>query len=462
MDHDDVYRAEPLALAALGKIDAVNPDLAEQMASWQDLFDEDMTSEESIVVRYLADLTQRAPELLSQVANLSWLADGISWWETRAVSALYVLALRGEVDFAVELATAPWVVDGVTYLEELFGLTSMLAVASATNLGDHGLEAARTLLSLLHDRPQELDLFVVRSLQTLQFSDPANLLRLLGEPWFVDGLDEQESAYLVAAIGGSATAELFDDYTMHSRTITLPFAGDVRLWAFWHMPLPAHLTELEVNLLDNMETAVRRSEQFWQIPFPIEHVILYVIPTGRRGRHLGKTMLLGPAELQRYTIYHEVGHYYFNEGPKWLLEGGAEVMREYITQKEDVPDPDAPAERVPDHHFSKWCRERGVHNLRDFNAIGGGDTWDGCSYSMGLYFLVQLRSAMGHDVWLEALRAFYLAYGELGLHTVFYPGSPGDQEFYQVVIENTPPELRDEVNRVFETLHGGVELEGEQ
>ena len=238
---------------------------------------------------------------------------------------------------------------------------------------------------------------------------------------------------------------------MASATIALPHSGNVDLWAVQYGPFPSGQ-----GILAQMEEAVRGSEQFWELPFPIDDVILSLEDTeechlkGRpecRGKHIGRLMffityegkgLVWDLSIMKWPTTISM------QGPAWFTEGGAEIVRVYIENDGDVP------EIQP----SEYCAEQGLDNLQALNDIGGGQLWDSCRYAMGLHFLAALRDTMGEEAWLSALRAFYLEFGYEGLH-VSTADSPEDEEVYQVVMEHTPPELVDEVKEVFRRLHGG-------
>ena len=118
----------------------------------------------------------------------------------------------------------------------------------------------------------------------------------MAEPWFVDGLDEEERIYLIAAIAAERWDQLFEPYTVESEAIALPHSGEVNLWAVQYGPSPSGPSKLA-----QMEDAVRGVEQFWGLPFPVDNVILSLEDrqecrlAGRlecRGKHIGQLMFL--------------------------------------------------------------------------------------------------------------------------------------------------------------------------
>ena len=436
------------------------------MSRWAWIFDEDMNADEVSVLEYIADLDEKVPEFVPQLVELPWIPDGIDTWEASAVSDLYTTAIAYDPGFAMDLAAAPWVVDGITYPEVIFGTGPLSAISgervhSYSNVRDgssgtlddlpHGPELARQAMRLIDYPPKEIDLFLVFALNTIRQRNPDGFNRLLTEPRFVDGLDEEERVYLIAATGaGHWDQQLFEPYSVASATIALPHTGDVKLWAVQHSPFPS-----EQDILAQMEDAVRGSEQFWGLPFPVDNVILFLEDAHEchveglrecRGKHIGRLMLLYThrGKVSSGEVNHEVAHYYFKVGPAWFTEGGAEFVAVYLANEGNVPMVE----------FPNGCAAQGIDNLQALNELGGGLVWDSCRYSMGLHFLVALRETMGKEAWLAALWAFYLEFGHEGLHGST-PDSPEDEEVYRVFIEHTPPERVDEIRDIFRQLHGG-------
>ena len=439
-----------------------NSELAKTILGWSWIFDEQLVINEASILEYVRFIDENAPELARLVVRFPWLADNVDRWETSAVSDLYALVKWNQPDFAMELAASPWVTDGVTFLEVLFGMHPLknIAISPDTDSGDP--QMARKIMGLIKYPPDVLDLSLIISLgnlrehlssdlQTgLERHNPDRLNRLFMEPWVVDGLDEEERIYLIAASGAARWDEFYEPYTIESATIALPHTGNVNLWAVQYGPFPSG-----PSILAQMEEAVRGSEQFWELPFPVDDVILFLEDgqkcrlKGRlecRGKHIGRLMFLytDGGNLSSGTVNHEVAHYYFKEGPSWFTEGGAQFVMFYLANDGNVPVVE----------FPDYCAEQGIDNLQALNNVGSGPDWDTCRYPMGLHFLVALRETMGEDAWLSALRAFYLEFGYEGLH-VSTSDSPEDEEVYQVFIEHAPPELVDEVRDIFRRLHGG-------
>ena len=439
VDYADKYYVEPIALRALEKIDRSNLQLARMMSNWAWVFDEDMQGAEANVIEYIAELDEKVPEFVPYIADLPWIADGVNRWESSAASHLYGMAVYGDPDFAVELATAPWVMDGITLVEEYFGMNALTQLFGHIQIAHSSPELARQVMGFVSYPPREVDLFLVDALKNIALLNPDGFERLLTEPWFVDGLDEKERIYLIAAAGSDLDAnELFEPYSIESTTIALPHTGAVNLWVVHRRPSPPGRGELA-----NLEKGVRGSEQFFELPLPVDNVILSFSAKGR-GAHLGRVMVLPPNRADPRAVNHEAAHYYFKTGPTWFSEGGASFMSLYLANGGNIPTVEFPGN----------CEYGGFDNLQELNDGVNNPQQGTCFYSMGLHFLVALRETMGHEAWRSALRAFYLEFEHEGLF-VSTQDQPEDEDVYRVFMEHTPPHLVAAVKDVFRRLHGG-------
>ena len=351
-------------------------------------------------------------------------------------------AARNNLDFATELVTAPWVVDGLTLVESEYGIVQLRTLAGGSFIPNGSPELARRVMGLIPYPPKEVDFFLVYAMRDIALYNPEGLERLFRKPWFRDGLDEDERIYLIAAGGTRLDADqLFKTYTIASSTIDLPLAGVVDLWVVHRLSDRTGRVALA-----HLEKAVQDTEQFWGIPFPVDAVILTTL-TGpfSLNIHLRHVIKITTRSVRPIVIHHEVAHYYFLTGPSWFNEGGATYIEEFFVGTRG----NVKSETVPTS-----CRQNGVKNLQDLVELGSGPVWNRCRYPMGLNFLVALRKAMGNEAWLTALRAIYLEFGYERLFFITVPDIE-DEVFYRALMEHTPQNLKNEVRDVFRRLHGG-------
>ncbi len=357
------------------------------------------------------------------------------------------IAVNSDLELAIELATAPWIVDGVNFIEADSGLHALYVFSQYKGIQHASPALARQMMRYIPYPPTKSDFFLVGGLRTLAVKGPDGFERLMQARWFRDGLDEEERIYLIAATESSLNADqLVAPYKVESATVILPHSGAVNVW-FVHRR-SAHAGR---RVLVTIEKAVRDIEQFWELPFHVDNLIFSVLGDlgGILGVYRGHVVLLDPNfdESGRNgprVIYHEMAHYFFNFGPAWFFEGGADYVEGYFLTSHGG---------IPRAQFRNVCRRNGVNNLQELIELGVDDPLRSCRYEMGMHFMVALRKAMGEKPWLSVLRALYLEYGYARL---FYQSDPIDDEtVYRAIMEHTPPSLRNRVRDVFRRLHGG-------
>lgn len=191
LDGANYHGGESQSLRALKEIERSNPQLAEEMSGWAWIFDKDMNSHESVVIGRMAGLVSRVPQLVPRIAGYSWLRDSVDRWEARSIDLLYSTAINYDLDFAEELAAAPWVVDGVTLIESHFGINGLRDLSGIPRIEHASPAVARQILGLMPDPVGEVDFFLVDSLRNIAWNNPDGLERLLRARWYRDGLDEE-------------------------------------------------------------------------------------------------------------------------------------------------------------------------------------------------------------------------------------------------------------------------------
>ena len=383
---------------------------------------DDITEDERWAIAPLVSLAETDVAFAETVIGLSWVVDDISTHETAALSSLDVLADH-DVDFARTIAGLPRVVDGISQTES-WALGSLDGIVASNNLA---------------------------------------FAELIKEPWFADGLDDEDVALLATlSTIRDSSAKLYDDLvrSRHARStsISLPVAGEVRLWAFQPAPFPAGEDTLQV-----LEDAVRSAEAFMVAPFPVTDVILVVpsetehefVPGGLSySRSSAVTFFTVTRyetdELVPWLVYHEVGHYYFypDVGPPWLIEGGANFTAAYTRDRiglEDLRD------RIPTVRevVETECFADGIADIQELNdRLPVDSDVFGCNYSMGELFLLSVAETLGERATSAALRELYLtSRSELRPVT--------EAEIYRAFLKHTPPGREGEFLALYEELHGG-------
>lgn len=361
-----------------------------------------------------------------------------------------------DAELGRELARAPWLADGIDLKEynPIYGLS---------NLFDLNPELARRMLAYSMEEPvQDRNVMLLSALGDMTWQNPEDLNLLILQPWFTDGLSAEERAFVVALANVAGSSALFRDllaarYTQ-SATVSLPLAGEVRLWAFHHAPL-SHGPDITAM----MEHSVRGVERLMATPFPLSDVILLLVnapeygQTALGGVNMGDSLVVfrdsegfSLAEL----LHHEIAHFYFafEIGPFWLVEGGANFAQAYIRAWDGAADWIGTVPR--DEHIKTACTENGVPNVHALSDPDPPDRmWQStCQYGLGQYFLTSLFNTLGPTAFSAALGELYGSYRQLQ----FYPA---EEQVYRTFLSHAPPDREAAFLEDYRRLHGGPFLD---
>ena len=287
----------------------------------------------------LSKLTNRIPpdgELIRRMLGIVWVTDEITKVESEAVDSLVSIWRYGETVRDAVFAF-PWVLDGVTEAEEA-GLWGISGISyTDQSLASEVIGSMSELLSLSGD----LVVYALHAIgQIREFPD--DLRPLVALPWFADGLDPEEAAFVtllpVVYDDPRLYAELLQSRFSLSGTVSLPLAGPVNLWVFQNAPFPE-----DENALAAIEDSARITEAFLGTPFPTTDVIMLSVVQDAEGYNVGigyhldtHFRITRPGTTLPYdTIYHEMAHYYFGLGfaPVWLREGSADFTAAYVRDR---------------------------------------------------------------------------------------------------------------------------------
>ena len=440
---DGVLRAESLALYELSKLSRRDPELARQALNYEWVVDgatwneflvlSELDSASDRTRSYIRDADSRPPEL---AAEFGWLANGLDPNEMRAL--IGIAMTRQSAPFIYDrLKAYTWVADGITQRESEIILDLYYTASQNVEFAQQIVD-----LGLLDDPIRNSDAYALKFLRHLA-GIPDGPTLLTNQPWFADGLDEEETAF-VAALAGAPDLSLLQSRYAQSTTITLPLAGEVRVWVFWHVPFPS-----SDDTLDLIEDVLIASERIMNVPFPTTDVILLFVDEvvwGRAGGiNNGERMVIARSAGSpnaRELIYHETAHYYELGLSFWFTEGGAEFIAAYTQDQVGFRSLEA---RHADLQGSTYCAEEGFENLQKLLDY---EESHGCNYSLGELFLINLLRILGNDVMSAALRELYLQPELKGRDL-------SEEDFYKTFLNHTPSELRDEFRDLYRRLHGG-------
>ncbi len=484
---DDVTGNEMAALRALGEVASNNLDLARHFASlhW---FADGLNASERRLLREIEPETRDALELVGLFATFPWYGDGLTTEEERGLFHTLRLIAARDAGLARLLAGYSWLADEVLYdewgvvhaLNELASTDLELArtvaglpwfaddvveeewwtLSRLNGIAAQDIELARTLTYLSGSRD---DAYLLLTLARIVDRGEDKLAQLTSQPWFTDGIDDEEAALLIAMEDAAGDARnlfvsLANKHHTQSKSVTLPLSGEVNFWAFQAIPFPRNK-----DVVGMMEEAVSASESLFGTAFPMNDVVLVLQPVGGATRNYGgqfrgdhmRLVMYDFSDVNRRTIYHEIGHYYLRGGlgPTWLVEGGADFVESYVMDWIGV---DSLEIRLPTtkNLVRDNCHNQGVRKISRLLELSPDHTdplWV-CNYNLGEYFLHNLFDLMGEDAMSAALKELLLLQKAKGENLT-------EVEIYETFRENVPRGREERFNEAYRLWHGGEFIE---
>ena len=494
---DGVTDRELYALDALinwGEQDSKLNDLVASFAWIRD----GLSDRELFALDWLSYFASLDSELGDNAVNLRWISDGITEVESEAVGALSSLA-QVDVELAHQTLTYKWVVNGITYweqetLESLDSLaetnrelaeeviafewisesneiTSIAAdpINRLALIANRDLALAMQLVEYVSDGLTHLGSNLILNLSFLMQEFPYAFQQLTSQPWYMDGLDDEEAAF-IATVGDivynsrSDYEEMLQTRFVQSGTVALPLAGDVNIWVIQKAPFP----EGE-NLVSEISEAVKMMEELMSVPFPTTDVVVLVVVAsgdseyevpysniavpwpgaGHAGSHVRIPRYEEYEPIRYHTLYHELGHYYFKVFPAWILEGWPQFAAAYIRDRKGIESLEE-REVIVSGEAEANCISEGIENIHQLGTPG---LWYRispsifCFYVMGEHFFINMYLALGIDVTSSVLRDLHNPVG----NDLLLSG----KDVFLSFMANTPANQIEEFTTLFNELHGG-------
>ncbi len=416
-------------------VDGVTGEEVVLLAELTSIVDDDPEAARSIGLgRLVPYLLGQVSGSAGQAANFPWLADGVDTKELMAVIEAGRIAKQAP-ELAGQLLKYAWLADGVSQRES-DGIRHMASLAR------ENLELARQVvgMGMLDDPLSDRDLHALTALVTK--ADFDNLALLTNQPWFSDGLSDEETAFLAVTpiILDTGHRDILQRRFTRSATISLPLAGDVDVWAFWHSPFPDSDDTIEL-----IEDAARASEALMGVPFPTTDIIILLgepdrVPTSgfHAGNHIAAQRSVGGAN-HRDVIYHETAHYYYMGVHSWFNEGYADLLVTYTMVQEGLRDLEERIDFLEEYDLPD-CVEQGYRNIQELLDKDGPPC-------LGELFLDSLLQLFGEEAMSAALRELYFMRTE--------GREPTEADVYQIFLKHTPDGLEDEFRDLYKRLHAG-------
>ena len=434
-------------------------------------------------LRSLRNLSARDPALRNIILSYPWITDDLSDDESSALRRIFRISVH-DLPFAIQLADTEWLKDGIARYED-WALDSIDAVLQ------NPPEGGRQLIEYaLQDPLFTSDLDFIRVVYDIRFGggehEPSNISAynlLRRQPWFADGLNAEERAFIIAIGSGakysSEYADIVQSYYAQSATIALPGTGPVRLWAFQHVPF----AEGE-NSLGTVAQGLLGASRIMGTALPTNDVVVYL--SGNRGAAEFPNRLLlpppnrYPEEFTRDLIFETVAKLYldYSMGPHypaidswpagsqilfettWLENSGSAFIRAFTNDWLGTKSIfDQNHEWAEDARVN--CTDRGLESIYTISRrVYPEDTatarqFRGCTEAYGRLLLLRLFLTIGEERMSTAL-------GELH-HVANYNYSrendegiviPSEKDVFHTFMRHTPPELHHEVRHWYREYHG--------
>ena len=469
---DGITEMELDALGALNILSAIDSELVESIFAlpW---VASGVDHSEFPAFGGLLEIGENNPELVSVLVPATWVVEGPELTEplmADVLGSLLDISLKDPA-LALSVAEVPWVADGVNSTEAviLSVLPDYLTFNPSYRLGGREFLAQNQQLvddagNLIHVAP---DVHVIDGLVHVfsRYFSRASLDRVVSQPWFRDGVDPLEAAraaILLTLIGESRFyEELRQGPLMPHRTISLPLAGEVRIWIVTMdgVSIPAE------EMLAAIEESARISEDFVGAPFPTTDIIVEAADYGTDCRpswgHISWSVYCDQEELA-----HGVAHYYFGEGnPEWLNEGAASLIQGYVNDALGVETLADRRTRLASD-VARWADEKGIENLSQLRYYYDIDYQTHARYThvlrlspnqFGENLLHNLLDVMGQPAMSAALKELHIpAWGYFQTAEPREELSTSEEETFDTFLRHAQPEREEEVRDVYRRLHGGV------
>ena len=436
---DGITEAEARGLGALSRWALLAPELVDRLLKYAWL-DDGITDAEKNALSVLHDFAERVGvEAAIQVMDYQWLADGVNAMELQAIIGIARTAKQDQ-ELAERLLGYQWLADGVSGRES-YGINSLASITRSN------LELAQQIvgMGILDDPLRDRDLDAITSLSRPVETDDVALLT--SQPWFTDGLSDEETAFLVVAKRDQHSDTMYRDFLRthftRSATISLPLAGDVDVWVFWHLPFPDSDDTIEL-----IEDAARGLEDLMGVPFPTTDIILLqghpdsISFSGyNAGSHMAMDRIVGEGS-HRGIVYHETAHYYYMGLHSWFNEGFADLVVTYTMTRVGLRS-FAERENYLEEYDLPGCIESGFRNIQELLDKGG----HAC---LGEFFLVSVFNLLGEEATSAALKELYLM------------PDKSEEDLYRIFLKHTPHGLEDEFRDLYRRLHGGPAADEEE
>ena len=311
-------------------------------------------------------------------------------------------------------------------------------------------------MSFFRDSAERHDESAVNALRTLS-NDPEDWALLTKQPWYKDGINDEEAVLLTVLPGQAETVPtdyqslVNNVFYIEAATVPLLLSGEINLYLVRFLP-----HALESATMAHLRMSMPVIEEFMGVPLPVDEIIMLFstnIEAGgfNYGTHftLDLSRDIGLPQLETGGIVHEIDYFYDVSRSAWFGEGAANFLSTLVAN-ELYGEPVAPRAILSN------C-PGDVTNITEFAEAYLGFypepiEYRFCYHSYGGKIIRDTENAMRAGPFKEAWQQIFRRGVEEGLRFTA-------AKIYQMFIEHTPVDKVSAVKQVFVRFHGGDFLE---
>ena len=319
-----------------------------------------------------------------------------------------------------------WIADGIHNADEFN------AAERLVNMGIRAPDALDTLLTshTVGDSIGPFDLPALLSLQRMAQDRPERLSQLTNATWFRDGLTDSEAAIVAVLYERSRfQSPEFDDIVRDPGSLNVEIkatanrSGDIIPIAIVRSgPAPS-----DSPVMSTSQVAVPLFEAMFDAPFPTPAIVIHIteyvagVAAGTNFQtHITLKTVIDANEnpaFATHSVFHEIAHYYLYTHPIWYAEGGAEFAASYARHALSG----APIEATNSPCSASASLSDLESRLPADPGVGEEDADLGrCAYSLGERLMLALYRHLGEERFLQGWREPYHALAAQPTYPVDY------------------------------------------
>ena len=411
-----LQRQKRIGVEALRTISSIDRQSAALLLSFPWVAADDISGDQISAITLIRDMLQEFPTVAKEVLGFPWVRDDMTQAEHAALGSIRGIA-RDDLELAWHVLKSPFMEPPLlqrdAYALEALDVFSTSGPPPGIVVSGSGVDLGSGVRVGLYKGSSDL------------------LAQLAGQSWFSDGLDDDDAALLhgISHTHGDFRQALIETNYVASASVALPLTGEMGLAVVRHTPFPP-----DDQTLKRLEEGVRIMEDFMGAPLPVGDVTLLLVEPEfwtleARAQLVRFSQSGGPLEPAYVraivgavnpetgpptrTLYHELGHYYLGNGPRWLQEGLANFLEAYTVARTGG---EGLEERLAYLELSERCAEDIWDHV---NPYRGGR----CDYELGEKFLLGMYAALGPEAVSAALRELYtraLIFEHLNHDSIYY------------------------------------------